>query len=133
LLYESALTFDMSETSVVVVPEKEEFIRPVSREGKVWINLDLGEPNLGAHEARYLAPYWLEDDKGAMRVYHILGTSVSENNTEIELGNSFILPEPLRGESQRRRFYYVTLSKLGMVEVCEGLLVTLPASKRGGA
>jgi len=118
----------MPEPQVIVVPEKERFIQSVSYDSKVWINLDLGEPDLEGRNARYLAPYWLKDDRGATRVYHILETSTSENSTDIELGNAFVLPEPLREQEQRRRFHYVALSQLGMVEICDGLLMPLPAS-----
>lgn len=120
----------MPNPNVLIVPETEDFVTPVSHEGKVWISLKLGEPRLEANDARYVAPYWLKDDSGANRIYHILDSRVDGNATEIALGNSFVLSKRLTGLTQRRVFSYKRLSEFGMVEIRDGLLMEMTPAVR---
>lgn len=115
----------MSEPQAIIVPEKDRFIDSVTRQGVVWINLDLGEPKLDRRNARYVVPFWLDMNQGN-RIYHIQSSETSENKTDLELGNSFVLPEPLEDLDQRRAYSYKKLFALGMIEISDGLLVTLP-------
>jgi len=116
----------MKESEVIIVPETDKFIQYVLLEGKVWININLGVPGLESHNARYLAPYWLHNNRGADRVFHIIDVKVKHDATEIKLGNSFILKRRLSGLTQRRVFSYKKLSELGFIEIREGLLLVLP-------
>ncbi len=115
----------MPEPNVIIVPETDEFIRPVSHKRVIWININLGKPLLEERNVHYIAPYWLQDDRGADSVYHILSARVDGEATEITLGNSFVLPKPLTGLIQRRAFSYKRLSELGFIEIREGLLMPL--------
>ena len=109
---------------VIVVPETSEFSHTVSHSSVVWINPNLGTPQLDAREARYLAPFWLTDEfRGANRVYHILNIRTDENGTtEISLGNSFVLAEPWTGMGNPRKFEYHALESFGLNEICPGLV-----------
>ena len=112
--------------NVIVVPETEKFIGPVSHEGLVWINLDLGVPNLKGQNAKYLAPYWISGKmKGANRIYQIVSVDDDGESTIIKLGNSFLLNEPWNNIGQHRRFEYHPLSSFGMKELKDGLLETI--------
>lgn len=107
---------------VIVVPETVEFEHDVSHKNKVWITNELGEPRLEENNARYLAPYWINED-GVNRIYHILSLSPGEECSTITLGNSFVLPEKWSEMNQKRRFGYKSLSEFGFVEVCPGIIV----------
>lgn len=87
----------------------------------------MGEPKLSERNARYAVPFWLDSDEGN-RIYHIESSETSGSTTSLELGNSFLLPNPLRDLEQRRAFSYRKLSDLGLVEISEGLLTPLPES-----
>jgi hypothetical protein len=109
---------------VIVVPETDEFIHPVSHESEVWINSKLGSPDLAGRNARYLAPYWItEKFRGVNRVYHISNVSKdADGTTIIQLGNSFATGESWDNMGQVRKFEYHDLSDFGFVEIEEGLL-----------
>ena len=108
--------------AVIVVPETDGFRLDVSHADTVWINSALGVPQLGARQAHYLAPCWVGTRRGVWRVYHILSATVGASNTEIRLGNSFVLPQPWDAMGQHRRFEYHDLAALGLEEVSPGML-----------
>ena len=60
------------------------------------------------------------------RIYHIQSLETSDNTTDLELGNSFVLPKPLQDLDQRRAYSYKKLSDLSMLEISGGLLIPLP-------
>ena len=107
--------------SVIVVPETPDFQLPVSHDRIVWINIACGVPKLRERQAEYLAPYWIHEG-GARCIYHILGYTVNSENTEIRLGNSFVLPELWNHIGNPRKFEYQPLNAFGMEESCEGIL-----------
>lgn len=107
---------------VIIVPESDEYQLDVSHNGVVWINKNLGRPQLDTREARYLGPLWL-DIGGVNRLYHIVGVEEKSGAWELELGNSFVLPDVWQRAGQHRRFEYADLSDFDMVEVREGLLI----------
>ncbi len=108
---------------VIVVPETDAFTHDVSHRDLVWINSALGVPQLEGHETWYVAPYWLGDDEGVERIYHILSVDLLDDATELRLGNSFVLDSPWTGLSQHRRFEYHDLIDFGFVEIRPGLLL----------
>lgn len=113
----------MQEIRVLVVPETDEFIGDVSHHNSVWINKNLGKPDLEGRKAKYLAPYWIKEPEGANRIYQILGEiKEHEDCYEIKLGNSFLLPNKWQRIAQKRRFEYRNLSEFNFVEICPGLL-----------
>jgi hypothetical protein len=60
--------------NVIVVPETEVYVKDVLVRGIVFINPDLGTPQLDARDARYLAPFWILDGfTGVNRVFQIIG------------------------------------------------------------
>ena len=109
-------------STVIVVPETDGFRLDVSHADTVWINIALGVPQLTARQAVYLAPCWLGSRRGVWRVYHILSATPGPTNTEIQLGNSFVLPVPWDRMGQHRRFEYHPLASLGLEEISPGLL-----------
>jgi hypothetical protein len=115
---------------VIVVPETGEFIHDVSHENVVWINASLGVPNLDGRNARYLAPCWLtEGFRGVNRVFHIRSVTTIENgNTEIALGNSFVLDQVWDEMGSPRKFEYHPLEAFGFEELEDGLLRRLQAN-----
>ncbi len=116
----------MNELKVIVIPETDDFALDVSHRNLAWTNKNLGEPQLDKHNARYLAPLWLENNVGINRVYHILNIEEHDESYEFVLGNSFILPEPYNDINQRRVFSYKPLHELGFVEAKIGLLIEIP-------
>ncbi len=115
------------EINVLIVPETPDFKTPVSHENIIWINKNLGEPKLKVHNALYVAPYWVEDNVGVTRIFHIrkfINTPESDS-FEIILGNSFVLEIPFTLLGQKRRFEYRLLSDFGFAEICPGLLLDL--------
>jgi hypothetical protein len=108
--------------TVIVVPETDGYRLDVSHTDTVWINIDLGVPQLAARQTHYLAPCWVGSRRGVWRVYHIIGTTGLPTCTEIQLGNSFVLPKPWDGMGQHRRFEYHDLAALGLEEVTPGIL-----------
>ena len=109
---------------VIVVPETDKFTHYVSHENVVWINANLGTPNLDGRNVQYLAPYWITSDfRGVNRVYHITGVSKAENgNTFIKLGNSFVTYKVWDKMGQVRKFEYHGLDEFGLSEIEDGLL-----------
>ena len=112
----------MKDISVLVVPEKESFSKAVSHNNVVWISKGLGKPDLKGRNAKYLAPYWLKNNLGADRIYHILGLKEDEDCYVIELGNSFKLSKNWCDIAQSRRYEYWKLKDFHFVEVAPGLL-----------
>lgn len=110
--------------NVMVVPEIEDYRIDVSHRSLVWINQQLGVPQLKSRDARYLAPFWIGKNEGVNRVYHILDVRHVGESTEIELGNSFILPYRWTNIGQKRRFEYHLLADFGFLEVTPGLLIS---------
>ncbi len=110
-------------TNVIVVPEIQEFRLDVSHRDVVWINRQLGVPQLTYNDARYLAPFWIGVDEGVSRVYHIVGVRERDESTEISLGNSFVLLSRWINIAQRRRFEYHPLADFGFLEIKPGLLI----------
>lgn len=123
----------MNEVNVMVVPETEDFANSVSHESLVWINANLGTPKLNERNVKYLAPYWITEKlRGVNRVYHITNHSLcADGTTEIELGNSFVLPrnELWDNMGNFRRFEYHALSSFGLMEIREGLLFSIPQNQ----
>ena len=113
--------------NVIVVPETEEYNLETTFHEVMYINKNLGIPNLTENNALYIAPYWLEKGfRGVNRVYHIIETYLnSKNDFEIRLGNSFILPEEKRWDNMGspRKFEYHNLSVFGLRELSTGILV----------
>jgi len=109
---------------VIVVPETDKFTHPVSHESVVWINSNLGSPNLTGRDVQYLAPYWItEKFRGVDRVYHISNVSKNEDGTTtIQLGNSFVIDKPWDKMGQTRKFEYHSLTEFGLEEIEKGLL-----------
>jgi len=110
---------------VIVVPETEEYVLDVSHENSVWVTKSLGTPRLEEHGADYLAPLWLKEPSGVIRIYHILDVANIGHATELKLGNSFVLPQPWNATGQRRRFEYHNLEEFGFAEIKPGLLLHL--------
>lgn len=108
---------------VIIVPETEDFEHDVSHRNIVWITKNLGTPKLDEHDARYLAPLWVGENHGVNRIYHILSIIDSNESTEINLGNSFVLKTPWQNAGQHRRFEYHDLADFEFVEVCPGIIV----------
>jgi hypothetical protein len=52
----------------MVVTETEDFEHHVEHENVVWVNNNLGRPQL--HNCRYLAPMWIAN-RSVNRIYHI--------------------------------------------------------------
>ncbi len=107
---------------VIVVPETEDFTNHVSHENVVWINNNLGKPDLKGRNASYLAPYWLHGTEGVNRIYHIREFKLGSNASTFVLGNSFALENYWTAMGQHRRFEYHPLKTFGLVEICAGLL-----------
>jgi hypothetical protein len=111
--------------NVIVVPETEEYQLPVAHGDRIWITRNLGVPQLEQNNATYVAPFWITGTAGVVRVYHITRVNDRPEDTELVLGNSFVLPEPWNGLAQHRRFEYHSLQSLGFVEGWPGMLVRL--------
>lgn len=113
----------MQKIGVIVVPEVNEFTEELFHLNSVWINKNLGKPDLQGRNAKYLVPYWLKNPEGANRIFHIVGDIIEHDECyEIKLGNSFLLANQWGQMSQKRRFEYWDLSEFDFVEICPGLL-----------
>jgi len=114
-------------TSVIVVPETDEFKQSVLHDNVAWINAKLGKPNLKGHNVHYLAPFWTTDDfRGVNRIFHIQSVEYFKNeprSATIYLGNSFILPKAWNNMNQSVRFEYHNLESFNFIEIKEGLLI----------
>jgi hypothetical protein len=112
----------MEKIHVIVVPEKDEYADELYNEDIVYINPDLGSPNLDGWNAKYLAPFWLESAKQSVtRLFHILDYDPLKNI--ITVGNSFVLKKAWNNMGQNRRFAYYPLEDFNFVEVKDGLLI----------
>ncbi len=109
--------------NVIVVPETKEFRLDVSHRNLVWVSKKLGIPKLKHRQANYLAPFWIGEDEGVSRLYHIVGAEDCPETTDLILGNSFVLPTKWTAAGQRRRFEYHPLTSFGFVEIKPGLLL----------
>ncbi len=118
-------------TQVLVVPETENFKLDVTYNEVVYININLGVPQLIQRNAKYLGIYWLTDDfEGVNRIYQILDSpSIFDKCTEIRLGNSYILANTWHNMSQHRRFEYHNLEEFGLKEVANGILLPFTSKK----
>ena len=110
--------------SVIVVPETEDFEFNVSHENVVWINENLGIPQLEARNTNYLIPFWIKEGI-ANRIFHILDYKFDGTDRFIRLGNSFVLPKTWKKTGQNRRFEYHELKEFQLTEVCPGILVPI--------
>ncbi|MGD0712357.1 MAG: hypothetical protein ABR968_14370 [Bacteroidales bacterium] len=110
--------------NVIVVPETDKYKFDVSHDSVVYINPELGEPNLEGRNAKYLAPYWIAE-QCVNRIFHIVG--IEEN--EITLGNSFVLDENWDKMEQHRRFEYHSLESFDLVEIKDGILISYKFNK----
>jgi len=110
-------------SNVLIVPETEEFEHYVSHRNLVWVTKKLGVPSLEYRKVDYLAPFWLGENEGVNRIYHIREVRDNLENTEYLLGNSFVLSHTWTDLSQRRRFEYRPLSLFGLREQEPGILV----------
>lgn len=110
--------------NVIVVPETDKYKFDVSHDNVVYINPELGEPDLKRRNAKYLAPYWLSE-QCVNRVFHII--KMADN--DITLGNSFVLDENWDKMEQHRRFEYHSLESFNLVEAKEGILIQYKFNK----
>jgi hypothetical protein len=121
--------------NVLVVPETDDYRHHVSHCGLVWVTKKLGVPDLHKNNATYLAPFWIGKDEGVNRVFHILNVQDRQenNDTEFQLGNSFVLRETWTGMIQHRKFEYRALSTFGLrelnPELYPGILIPLDSVK----
>ena len=118
----------MTEVNVIVVPEKREYIHDTTYLNEIYVNKKLGKPNLKGNNAKYIAPFWLdEDEQGVNRIYHILDDEPREEKDAyvIPLGNSFVLEKKWNSMGNHRKFEYHSLNKFGFAEIKDGLLLKL--------
>lgn len=114
--------------NVIVVPEKGQFIQDATFSHQIYINSDLGEPNLKGRNAKYIAPYWLDvQEPGVDRVYAIEDMNRSDDGScwIITLGNSFVLNKKWKGMGNHRKYEYHNLIDFGFVEIKDGLLMLI--------
>ncbi len=111
-------------SNVIVVPEKSEFWEDLFQGEVIYINENLGEPQLESRGVRYIAPYLLDADR-VFRVYHISEIRYVKPSYEIYLGNSFLVQNEWRNMGQTRRFEYHRLSDFGFVEQRPGFLLPI--------
>ena len=109
---------------VIVVPETDKFKHDIFHGEEIYINKALGEPNLKYHNAKYVAPYLLNEQK-VLRVYQILSINPISGSYEIYLGNSYVVDGGWNGMGQHRKFEYHPLEKFGFKEIQNGFLVPL--------
>jgi len=87
------------EIHVLIVPETSDYISDVLIGNKIWINKNLGMPQLEHWNAKYVVPYWLdpEESRGANRIFKIQDVKDAEDSYEISLGDSYRLPKTSNG------------------------------------
>ncbi|MGI4788407.1 MAG: hypothetical protein ACRYFS_06100 [Janthinobacterium lividum] len=112
-------------SNVLIVPETEDFKLHVSHHNIVWVTKKLGVPRLEQQNASYFAPFWIGENEGVNRIYHIREVRDNPENTEYTLGNSFVLDHTWTDIGQRRRFEYRSLSIFGLREQEPGILVPI--------
>ena len=118
----------MKDINVVVVPELEEYKNDAFNGEVIYIHSKLGEPKLQEHNAKYVAPYWLDENQ-VERVYQILEMRLIGDVYQIYLGNSFVVKDGWDHIGQRRKYEYHHLQDFGFSEAEDGFLVPLvPAS-----
>lgn len=116
----------MKQINVIVVPEKREYIQDTTFLNEIYINSDLGEPRLKERNAKYVAPFWLDEkEQGVDRIYHILEMNSFQHAHVIRLGNSFILDRKWQNMGGHRKFEYHELNDFGFAEIKDGLLLKL--------
>ena len=113
--------------NVIVVPEKNKYIKEISHDNVIWINSKLGKPNINGRNVKYVAPFWLgSKNKGVNRIYHITSyKTLASGTTEIKLGNSFIVDPVWDKMGSHRKFEYHSLSSFDYVEITAGLLLLI--------
>jgi len=115
-----------SNIQVIVVPENDKFKHDTSHELVVYINKNLGVPKIIERNAKYLVPYWL-DEQSTDRIYEIKPFEIFDEDDcyAIYLGNSFKLEKKWDNRSNNRRFEYWSLEVFGMKELTNGILVPI--------
>jgi hypothetical protein len=120
--------------TVIVVPETAEFSMDVSHGDVLYINQNIGVPQLKNHNALYAAPFWLnQQNQGVERVYHIIRHGRhKDGHYEIFLGNSFLLNRelPWNNMGNHRKFEYHALADFGMMELMPGYLIPMNENDR---
>ena len=116
----------MQNINVIVVPENPQFIQDATYYHQIYINSELGKPNLEGRNAKYVAPYWLEE-QGVNRVYYIEQMDLSDDKTcwILTLGNSFVLDKKWNEMGSHRKFEYHDLAGFGFVEIKDRLLLQI--------
>ena len=113
----------MKKINVIVVPEKKEFIKSTTYKDEIYITKNLGVPKLQENNAKYVAPFWLDENhQGVNRVFHIKKVHSRDDCTVLELGNSFLLDHVWNNMSNHRSFSYHDLSDFNLKEITDGLL-----------
>lgn len=118
----------MQNINVIVVPEKKQFIHDATFSHQIYVNSDLGKPNLEGRNAKYIAPFWLDvKEPGVDRVYYIEQMDLSDDKScwIVTLGNAFVLPSKWSKMGSHRKFEYHDLAKFGFVEIKDGLLMSI--------
>ena len=110
--------------SVIVVPETEDFEFNVSHENVIWINENLGNPQLVKRNTNYCIPFWIKEGY-ANRIFHIIDFKFNKKERYIKLGNSFLLPTIWKKIGQNRRFEYHNLKDFGLTEITPGIVIPL--------
>lgn len=110
--------------NVIVVPEKDEFEKDVLVGEVIYINEELGRPNLEGWNAKYIAPFLLREQK-VFRIYEILSCIHVKPSYEIYLGNSYIVAADWNNMNQVRRFEYHPLNEFGFTEIKKGFLIPI--------
>ncbi len=111
--------------NVIVVPEKNTFIKDTSHYNEIYINKNIGIPKLKARNAKYVAPLWIDENPQASnRVYHIINTYDTADSTVLVLGNSFVLNEPWNKMGNHRKYEYHLLESFGFIEIKSGILLS---------
>lgn len=107
--------------NVIVVPETDEFREDLFHNEVIYINQELGKPNLKGRNVKFIAPFLLREKK-VLRVYQILDMKHVPPSYEIYLGNSFLVQVPWNNMNQHTRFEYHSLNDFNFIELIDGFL-----------
>lgn len=112
------------ENFVLVVPQDGNYINEITQLDVIYINKNLGLPDLERWNSKYIAPFWNSKERyGVNRIYHIKGIDTSGLDVyQVYLGNSFVVNKKIE-LGQMRRFEYVKLSNFNLIEIKDGLLM----------
>lgn len=116
----------MQGIKVMVVPETPKFKSDTTYRNQIYINSELGKPDLKGRNAKYVAPFWLQEkQQGVNRVYYIENMVLADDKScyIITLGNSFVLKNIWNNMGNHRKFEYHDLIDFGFVEIKKGLLM----------